>query len=95
MVKDTRAQAGAGDVRALNRPSPVAVRVGEHGYPAELRLRGRWVAVESVADRWRIDDEWWRGRPVSRLYYECLIDQGLRVTVFQDLVTSQWYRQRS
>ncbi len=60
-----------------------------------LKLRGRRVTVESVADRWRLDDEWWRGRPVSRMYYECLVDGGLRVTVFQDLATGEWYQQKS
>jgi hypothetical protein len=70
------------------------VKVYENGTPTELKLRGRWLKVESVDDRWRIDDEWWRDEPVSRMYYECVVDRGIRVTVFQDLVTRQWYRQR-
>ena len=69
--------------------------MGGDGSPVSLKLRDRRVTVESVADRWRLDDEWWRGRPVSRMYYECLVDGGLRVTVFQDLVTGEWYQQRS
>ncbi len=69
--------------------------MGGNGAPVSLKLRGRRVTVESVADRWRLDDEWWRGRPVSRIYYECLVDGGLRVTVFRDLVTGEWYQQRS
>ncbi|MBI4282176.1 MAG: hypothetical protein HY672_01645 [Chloroflexi bacterium] len=64
------------------------------GTPAELRLRGKWLKVESVDDRWRIDDEWWRDEPVSRMYFTCAADRGIRVTVFQDLVTKQWYGQR-
>jgi hypothetical protein len=71
------------------------VETGDDGAPVSLKLRGRRVTVESVADRWRIDDEWWRGRPVSRMYYECLVDGGLQVTVFRNLVTGEWYRQRS
>jgi hypothetical protein len=71
------------------------VETGNGGTPVSLKLRGRQVTVESVADRWRLDDEWWRGRPVSRIYYECLVDGGLRVTVFQDLVAGEWYQQKS
>ena len=95
MVKDTRAPAGAGDIRALNRLHPLAVKTGDGGVPMSLRLRGRWVAVEEVIDRWRIDDEWWREQPICRMYYECAVDQGLRVTVFQDLVADQWSLQRA
>jgi hypothetical protein len=44
-------------------------------------------------DRWRVDDEWWREKPLSRLYFECLLEDGRRITVFHDLITSKWYRQ--
>ena len=71
------------------------METGDDGAPVSLKLRGHRVTVESVADRWRIDDEWWRGRPVSRMYYECLVDRGLRVMVFRDLVTGEWYQQKS
>ena len=95
MVKDTRTAAGAGDIRALNQPHPLAVKTGDGGGPAALRLRSRWVTVEAVVDRWRIDDEWWREQPISRMYYECAVDQGLRVTVFQDLASYKWSLQRA
>jgi len=95
MVKNTRTAAGPGDLRALNQPSPVSVESGGDGVPSSVELRGRWLVVESIADRWRIDDEWWRDKPVSRMYYECVLNQGLRVTLFLDLVTGKWYHQRS
>ena len=95
MVKDTRAPAGARDIRALNLPHLLAVKAGGDGVPVALKLRGRWVAVESVVDRWRIDDEWWRERPISRMYYECAVDQGLRTAVFQNLDTGEWSLQKA
>lgn len=70
------------------------VKTGDNEIPIAVKLRGRWLAVESVADRWRIDDEWWREQPVSRTYYECVVDQGLKVTVFQDIRSGRWYEQR-
>ena len=95
MVKDTRATESAGDIRALNQPSVLGVRTGDDGGPSALKLRRRWVTVEAVVDLWRIDDEWWRERPISRMYYECMVEQGLRVVVFHDLTNSEWYQQRS
>jgi hypothetical protein len=70
------------------------VKFDGNGTPAELRLRGKWLKVESVDDRWRIDDEWWRDEALSRMYFTCVVDGGIRVTVFQDLGTKQWYGQR-
>ena len=61
--------------------------------PVALRLHGRWFEVESVEDVWRIDDEWWRERAVSRMYYRCAVDSGMSVTVFHDLIGGKWYRQ--
>ena len=94
MVKDTGKTSGASDIRSLNQPIAVPVKVDEDGSPAELKLRGKWLKVESVDDRWRIDDEWWRDEPVSRNYFACVVDEGIRVTVFQNLGAKQWYRQR-
>ena len=94
MVTHTRAKTGAGALRALNQPQPLAVEADEVDDPKSLKLRGRWVEVEAVIDRWRLDDEWWRQQPVSRMYFECVVDQGIQVTVFRDLVSEQWYLQR-
>ena len=94
MVKSTRAASGPGDLRPLNKPQALDAKVGRDGCPEDLKIRGKWVEVEFVVGRWRIEDEWWREQPVSRMYYQCIVDQGLKVTVFQDLVTGRWYHQR-
>jgi hypothetical protein len=64
------------------------------GFPKVLKLRDRWVDVEAVSEKWRIDDEYWREQPISRMYYQCVVDHGISVTVYQDLVSSGWYWQR-
>ena len=51
------------------------------------------LAVAAMQDRWRIDDEWWRHRPVSRLYFSLLLEDGQKVTVFRDLVSGRWAKQ--
>lgn len=93
MVKDTRTKSGADAIRALNRPRELPVKADGSGLPVALKLRRHWFDVESIADRWRIDDEWWREQPVSRMYYECLVDQGLKIMVYQDLISRRWYWQ--
>ena len=101
MVTDTGAQGGAGRIRQLNRPRPLRVETGEDGRPAAVWLSsgragvhpGRRYAVEAVLERWRIDDEWWRERPVSRVYYRLALADGRTITVYRDLVSGQWAQQ--
>lgn len=60
-----------------------------------MRRRG-WRAPRPVArvlDRWRIDDEWWRERPIARLYHALLLEDGARLTVYHDLVADAWFEQ--
>ena len=62
------------------------------GLPLAVRLpnRQRMAAIE---DRWRIDDEWWRAEPVSRIYYVVLLASGEKLVLYQDLVSGEWYKQ--
>jgi hypothetical protein len=48
----------------------------------------------SLEDRWRIDDEWWRVNPISRMYFECILIDGRNITVFKDLINGGWFQQR-
>jgi hypothetical protein len=52
-------------------------------------------AVSAVQDRWRLDDEWWRERPISRLYYSLLLEDGSLLVVYRDLVVDEWHAQRA
>jgi len=49
--------------------------------------------VEAVLETWRIDDEWWRERPVSRVYHSLLLEDGRTVTVYRDEVSGRWAKQ--
>jgi hypothetical protein len=92
VVAHTGATGGPGQVRPLNRPRPVRVEAGEDGRPVAVWLSGRRDAVEAVLETWRIDDEWWRQRPVSRVYNSLLLEDGRTVTVYRDLADDEWYR---
>ena len=82
-------------LRALNAPQPVEVRSASDDRPAAVRLKRAWRAVAEITDTWRIDDEWWRERPVSRVYYRLALEDGTAVVVFRDLVDDTWSRQRA
>ena len=92
MVANTRASPGADTIQPVNIPQPVEVKEDADGRPLKLRL-AHWQKVASIEDTWRIDDEWWREKPISRLYYEVIIANGRRQTIFKDLLNLLWYRQ--
>jgi len=71
----------------------VAVEADAEGRPVAVTLRGQRLRVLQVQDTWRIDDEWWRERPVSRVYYSLLLEDGRVITVYSDLATAGWWRQ--
>ena len=60
------------------------------GRPVAVTLRSRRLCVAEVQDVWRIDDEWWRERPVSRVYWQLALEDGRVITVYRDLVSGRW-----
>lgn len=93
MVPDPRATAGADRLRPLNEPKPARVEADAAGRPLALVEGRARLVVTAVLDRWRIDDEWWRERPVSRMYWRLLLVDGRTATVYQDLVDGRWWAQ--
>jgi hypothetical protein len=80
-------------LRPLNRPRPIRVDTNEDGAPTAVHISGRRLTVESALETWRIDDEWWRPQPISRLYWRLLLEDGRTIDVFRDLITGRWARQ--
>jgi hypothetical protein len=78
--------------RPVNLPEPVLVEEGRDGLPAVVRLPKRQ-KVDGIEDRWRLDDEWWRREPVSRVYYAVRLASGQRLELYKDLATGAWYKQ--
>lgn len=96
MVSHPRAPLGASALRPLNTPVPLRVDTGPDGQPLAVR-RAHWPrsrAVIRVQDRWRIDDEWWRDHPISRLYYVVALEGETVLTLYHDLVSGRWFEQR-
>ena len=92
MVKNPRTETRPGPIRSLNSLKPVQVAEGSDDIPTLVCLRPR-LKVEAIEDRWRIDDEWWRGEEISRMYFKVLMEDGREGTIFRDLVKRGWYLQ--
>ena len=95
MVKDTRASKGPSSLRALNQPHLIGVKVDGDGLPFAVKLRGRWLTVDAITGRWRIEDEWWRELPIARMYHKVVLEEGRSITLFRDMTDGLWYRQQT
>ncbi len=94
MVADSGATVGFRRIRSLNQPKPLQVEVDGEGQPAAVYLSKRRRRTETVLETWRIDDEWWRDQPVSRLYFRMMLEDGRMLTIYRDLLSGQWARQQ-
>jgi len=93
VVEASLAEANARRLKSLNRPRRVQVEADETGEPLAVHLSGRRLAIESIVESWRIDDEWWRDKTIARLYRRVVLEDGRVVDVYQALASGRWYRQ--
>lgn len=49
--------------------------------------------VEEIFSVWRVDIDWWRNRS-WRTYFLAATGSGLLITIYQDLLSGNWYLQR-
>ena len=95
MVDSAKMTPSADSVRPLNPPIPVEVRESVRQLSVAVRLKGRWRRVVSIDEVWSIDEEWWREKPIVRMYYRVNIEDGRQMTVFRDMLDGAWYRQNA
>jgi hypothetical protein len=50
--------------------------------------------VVLVREEWRVVDRWWTEDPVSRRYFEVVLDSGRNTVVFRDEEQGSWFSQR-
>ena len=92
MVADTGKTLRAETLKPVNLPEPVSVEEVKSGLPLVVKIKRRQKII-AIEDRWRIDDEWWRKEPVSRLYYAVILVSGQRLVLSKNLIDNCWYRQ--
>jgi hypothetical protein len=92
MVPDSGKTLRVSAYKPVNLPEPLHVSESASGEPVMVKMPPRQ-AVIAIDDRWRIDDEWWRSEPVSRLYYAVLFASGQRLVIYKDLISGKWFKQ--
>jgi hypothetical protein len=91
MVQNTGKALHAETCKPLNLPEQITVEE-KNGLPYALREKCRKL-ITSIDDMWRVDDEWWRQEPLSRLYFAVTLASGHRPVIFKNLQDNHWYRQ--
>ncbi len=92
MVEHSRATARSGDLRPLNLPRPLTVEADAAGRPLAVTREGIRQDVVRIRDVWQIEVEWWRD-PVARRYFLVVLDDGVILAIFQDLIAGDWHEQ--
>ena len=82
---------GSGTARRLNEPRPALVEAGVGGMPLRVNRRG----VALVREEWRVVDRWWTEEPLSRRYFELVLESGENIVVFRDEGRGAWFTQRA
>jgi len=85
--RDARALRTAG---RLNEPRPARVESNFDGTPWQVNHQ----AVLLVREEWRVLDRWWTEEPVSRRYFEVVLESGENTVVFRDEDRECWFTQR-
>jgi hypothetical protein len=91
MVTDSGTSTRPDQLRPLNPPRQITVEERK-GMPVALISSNRRYRVERIQDVWCIDDEWWR-EPITRRYFQIVLDTGALRTIYHDLVQDSWYEQ--
>ncbi len=74
----------------LNQPRAAVVEARVDGTPVLVNRQ----PVSLVREEWRVVDRWWTEEPVSRRYFEVVLQSGENAVVFRDEVRSCWFTQR-
>ena len=94
MVKATRKPNGTNPILSLNQPVPIEAHESESQTPVSITVGRRTLRVSSLEDMWEVTDEWWRLNPIERRYYRALLENGTIVTIFHDLLSGLWFKQK-
>ena len=91
MVADTRDARAVRTAGRLNEPRPARVEANFDGTPWQVNH----VAVALLREEWRVVDRWWTEEPVSRRYFDVVLESGQHHVVFHDEEAKSWFSQNA
>ena len=74
----------------VNAPTPARVEASFDGTPREVNHQ----PVVVVREEWRVVDRWWTEEPLSRRYFDVVLESGENAVVFRDEERGCWFSQR-
>jgi hypothetical protein len=90
VVADSGTASPARRAGRLNAPRPALVEARVDGTPRRVNRQ----PVALLREEWRVVDRWWTEDPVSRRYFELVLESGQNVVVFRDEEVGRWFTQR-
>jgi hypothetical protein len=75
----------------INEPRPALVEAGFDGAPRLVNRQG----VALVREEWRVVDRWWTEEPLSRRYFDVVLESGQNTVVFRDEERGGWFSQKA
>ena len=76
--------------RPVNEPRPARVEANFDGTPWQVNHQ----AVAVLREEWRVLDRWWTEEPLSRRYFDVVLETGENTVVFRDEERGWWFTQR-
>jgi hypothetical protein len=74
----------------VNEPRPALV---EARFGGPVRVNRQTIAL--VREEWRVVDRWWTEEPVSRRYFDVVLESGENAVVFHDDEQGRWFSQKA
>jgi hypothetical protein len=78
-------------VGRLNEPRAALVESHADGTPRRVNRQG----VALLREEWRVVDRWWTDEPVTRRYFDVVLETGEQAVVFRDEERASWFSQRA
>ena len=89
MVANSRSTRSLGAAGRVNEPRRALVEVNFDGTPWNVNRQ----TVALVREEWRVVDRWWTETPITRRYFEVVLESGQNVVVFRDEERGGWFTQ--
>ena len=75
-------------------PFAISVKEKEYLKPSHIKNHEAYVRIYSIIDEWEVTEGWWTNQPINRRYFKVILDNGVEIVLFKDLLSNLWYKQR-
>ena len=95
MVSYSRKENRPSPIRLINAPKSIKIQVNKHQRPILITYANKTSSIIKINEVWEINTEWWRPTAINRRYFRVSTKTNNDLTIFCDLTSNLWYRQKS